>query len=120
MKKTFLFLAMAIMTLSFISCEKKNVCEEPNELITGKISWKGLPSPPCPDDMACAEALAPTIAVVNDEGIFMLLKNGHYIFNLEELGKYSINDKISICGSYTQGIEHLQEFYFLEISKIIK
>ena len=87
-----------------------------NAVITGTLGMRSLP---------CFDEACPAIDVVkitNDTASFVLIKDGHYFENFDELGKnYSYGSVISIHGNICKKREYdNQEVYELSITAILE
>ena len=113
MKKKILLVVLAVVMLSFVGCNRDNyVCDYPNVVITGRIINHFV----CSDDPETACITMDVVAVVNDAGIFVLVKDGRLIYDFSLFG-----DRATICGTYTKAVGYQGvDFYFLTISRVIR
>jgi hypothetical protein len=116
MKKTFLFLVMAIITLSFVACDKNPVFgKEMQGVITGRLSHGGI----CPPDYRGTCLDLGVMWIINDDGIFALVgTSDDFPCSWEGL---SLGDEISIYGTYVKWKNSAYDFHRVTVfSRIIR
>ena len=112
--KKILFVVLAVVTLSFVGCNKDNnfVPKYPNVIVTGRLSLGAV----CPPDVPCWGIAL--LRVINDKGTFLLDWSESPSCSLEG---FSAGDRISIYGTYVRVFEDsAYDFFRLTVLRIIK
>ena len=117
MKKKILFTVLAVLTLSFVGCDRNGeetvACDFPNVIVTGVL----MTGPACPPDVDCEDRTGQYLA--NNRGVFLLDWSEYD----GELFLHGIREgqQISICGTYARIYEEsAYDFFRLTISQVIR